>query len=151
VAEGIGAIVVDLDSVIAQSAGRSIPEVFEAEGEAGFRRRETDALRDALASDTPVLVACGGGVVLAPENRVLLTAGAVTVLLTAPLDVLAGRLRHSPNERPLLAGDLDATLAELASRREPLYREVADVVVDVSRRPAEVVAAVLEALEAVDA
>lgn len=137
---------VDLDAVIVQRQGRSIPDLFVAETEAGFRSMETEALRDALGQIDPAVLSCGGGVVLAEENRSLLMASARTVCLTAPLDVLADRLRRSPSERPLLKGDLSARLAALAAERGPLYREVADLVVDVSGKPADVVELVLSAI-----
>jgi shikimate kinase len=137
---------VDLDALIVEREGRSIPDLFAADGETGFRDRETEALRDTLGQTDPVLLSCGGGVVLAAENRSLLMESARIVWLTAPLGLLADRLRRSSTERPLLKGDMSARLAALAAEREPLYLEVADLVVDVSGQPAEVVEDVLSAV-----
>lgn len=146
VARRLSLQLVDLDALIAQRQGRSIPELFAADGEAGFRALETDALRDALGRTDPVLLACGGGVVLAEENRSLLAERALTLWLTAPLDVLADRLRRSPTGRPLLKGDMPTRLAALAAEREPLYRELADLVIDVSGQPADIVEHILSAV-----
>lgn len=122
--------VYDLDATVSQRAGRTIPEIFATDGEPAFRSMETDALRAALASPTPSVIATGGGIVEAEENRELL-AGARVVLLHTTDAVLCDRLRNSSNRRPLLEGDLEANLAALRERRDPLYHQVADVEVEV--------------------
>lgn len=142
----LGVTLIDLDANIAGAAGRSITQIFHDEGEAGFRARETRALRAALTDERGAVVSCGGGVVTVDLNRELLR-GAVTVWLTAPLDVLRGRLARSATKRPLLGGDLGDRLSELAAEREPLYREVATFEVDVDAPIGRVVDRVVEQLE----
>ena len=117
---------VDLDRRIEEQAGAGIPWIFEKEGESGFRRREREALLAALAGDGSV-IACGGGIVLAPDNRRDLRAQALVVQLQAGVDELFQRLARD-RKRPLLqSGDRRARLEELAREREPLYTATADL------------------------
>ena len=138
---------VDLDDVISHDAGRAIPDIFEREGEAGFRRRESEALAATTAPGVPgAVIACGGGVVLAAENRTMLMTRTRCVFLSATPASLVVRL-GSESGRPLLQGDVAHELGALARVREPLYREVAEVTVDVTDRPEdECLALVLDAL-----
>lgn len=131
VAAAWGREVVDLDAVVIERAGCPIPQIFKERGEPEFRRLETDALRDAVARREAVVIATGGGVVEAEENRRALAGGARVVLLEASDEVLVDRLRNSSNRRPLLEGDLEANLAALRARRDPLYHATADLVVTV--------------------
>lgn len=117
---------VELDAEIERAAGATVREIFEREGEAGFREREARALVEASRRD-PSVVSCGGGVVLEPANRITLRASGEVVFLSVPLDVLAARV--SPGaDRPLIRaiGDLERLFRD----REPLYREFAGHVVD---------------------
>jgi len=125
-----GVTAVDIDAKVVEAEGRSIPEIFATEGEARFRELETAALRDAIASPEPVVIATGGGIVESPVNRELL-AGTRVVLLHTTDEVLFERLRNSSNKRPLLEGDLEANVRALRNRRDHLYREVADLEVEV--------------------
>jgi shikimate kinase len=120
---------VDVDAAIEVSAGHSIAAIFETEGEAGFRRRETDTLRAVLAG-APAVIATGGGAVLDAGNRAAMrAAGTVIYLAVDPATQLA-RLQDD-TDRPLLqTADPAGTLAALQALREPLYREVADLVFD---------------------
>jgi shikimate kinase len=129
---------VELDAEIERAAGRPVREIFEREGEAGFRELEAAALVEASAHD-PSVVSCGGGVVLEPANRVTLRATGVVVFLHVPLDVLRQRVAPA-EERPLIRhrGDLERLLAE----REGLYREFAAHVVEGSGPPGEVAEAI---------
>jgi shikimate kinase len=133
---------VDLDVEIARREGRSITEIFEADGEARFRAIEAKELLDASAHD-PAVIACGGGVVLEPANRITLRNTGTCVFLDVPLDVLESRVRPD-TDRPLIraSGDLARILAE----REPLYREFAAHIVDGSGDPGEVADAIVEEL-----
>lgn len=129
----VGRRFVDCDELVADAAGRSIPEIFATEGEAGFRRRESEALAELLASAEPLVVATGGGAVTVAANRELL-GGAVVCWLRARPEVLAARLVDGSG-RPLLAGsedaeELTAQLRRLAAERDRWYEEVADVVLD---------------------
>ena len=85
----LGVPFIDLDDEIARDDGRGITEIFAAEGEAGFRAREAKALVGASTHD-PAVIACGGGVVLEPANRITLRSSGTCVFLDVPLEVLAG-------------------------------------------------------------
>ena len=126
VASRHGAAFVDLDEEIERAAGRGIPEVFEAEGEAGFRRRERDAIEALGPPDTgPGLtrvVAPGGGAIVDPRNRWRLFRGRRAAWLDVRTEVLAQRLRHSPNVRPLIVGrDPMGTIRNLSVARHRFY------------------------------
>ena len=135
-AERSGRPFVDTDEVIVQRAGRSIPEIFAAEGEAGFRDRETAALRELCASGGRIL-ATGGGVVLREENRALLRQNGLLLLLDRPLEALT-----PTGDRPL-ADNLDK-LRALYEARLPVYRAAADARIEVTGSPEETAARMLE-------
>lgn len=135
---------VDLDDAVVAAAGRSIPELFAAEGEDGFRDRESAALRAALAGSAPVVVATGGGVVLRDENRALLADEAVVVWLDAEVGALAARVGDGTG-RPLLADGPEERLRSLDAARRPLYEAVADLRVDTSDLGTDEVVAAVEA------
>ena len=121
-----GAEFVDLDARIEAAAGRPIPAIFAAEGEAGFRARERAAVTALGEADaSPALarvVATGGGTPLDPRNRWALYRGRLAVWLDGPPEILASRLRRSPVSRPLLAGrDPESAIAALAAARERVY------------------------------
>lgn len=122
----------DADEVLAAEAGMPAGEVLRREGEAAFRVREARIAARLLCDDGIFVVSLGGGAVLDPGTRDLLRRPCtLTVLLHAPLDVLAARIRSSPVERPALTPlPLADELAELFRVREPLYQEVADLVLD---------------------
>jgi shikimate kinase len=130
---------VDSDQEIERRCGVKIPVIFEIEGEAGFREREAQAL-DALTALAGIVLATGGGVVLSAENRRNLARRGTVVYLRARPEDLHERVRHDRN-RPLLAtGDPLARLRELHAERDPLYREVADVVVDTGAQSVQALA-----------
>ncbi len=119
----------DVDHEIEARTGVRIPVIFEIEGEAGFRRREVQAIAD-LCQEAGVVLATGGGAVLDPANRKCLKDTGLVVYLSAPPEILYERTRHDRN-RPLLeVGDPLAKLRDLHRQRDPLYREVADVIVE---------------------
>lgn len=120
---------VDTDRVLVDRTGVPVATVFEIEGEEGFRRRESDVLEEVCAEDGRV-VATGGGIVLAEENRRLMREHGTVIYLRARLESLWERTRHD-SSRPLLATpNPKARLAELLKQREPLYRDVAHLIVD---------------------
>lgn len=122
---------VDLDRAIVKRAHKSIPEIFAVLGEEFFRDLEHEALFDALKRRSRSVVACGGGIVVRPENRILLR-DVTTVFLREDTEVLYQRTR-GPG-RPLRAAsreEFDSRHAE----RLPFYREVADHEVEIDGRP----------------
>src|SRR5258706_8357181 len=140
----------DTDRTLVQRTGVPVATIFEIEGEDGFRRRESAVLAD-LAAQEGLVVATGGGAVLAPANRSLMRDSGTVVYLRARLESLWERTRHD-SSRPLLATpNPRATLAELLAAREPLYRETAHVVVDTGAQSASTLAGrVVAALRAHD-
>ncbi len=122
----------DTDHEIERRTGVKIPVIFEIEGEAGFRVRESQALAELAAQDNLVL-ATGGGVVLSAENRAVLKDRGVVVYLRAQPRDLWLRTRHDKNRPLLQTADPLGRLQELYSLRDPLYTEVADLIVDTGR------------------
>ena len=120
----------DSDHVIEDRTGVKIPVIFEIEGEAGFRVRES-AVVDELTALRDIVLATGGGAVLSEKNRDRLRTRGTVVYLRASVRDLLSRTRHDKN-RPLLlqAADPRARLTELYDKRDPLYREVAHLTVD---------------------
>jgi shikimate kinase len=128
-AKSLGKTFVDSDHRIEERTGVDIPTIFDIEGEEGFRKREQQVI-DELTSMQGIVLATGGGAILVKENRQhLVSRGTVIYLRTSVRQQLA-RTRHDRN-RPLLATeDPEKKLTELLAIREPLYTEVADVIVD---------------------
>jgi 3-dehydroquinate synthetase/shikimate kinase len=121
---------IDLDERIETRAGRRIPEIFDEEGEAAFRAQERAAIRELGDPDGAAtvarVVATGGGAVVDPRNRWALYRGRVAVWLDGRPEVLAQRLRRSPNVRPLIVGrDPVAAVRDLGARRERFYAAAA--------------------------
>ncbi len=151
VGSALGRTVVDLDAEVERAAGRSIPELFDTEGESGFRARELTALREAMDAG-PVVIAAGGGLVTTPQAVEELSRATVVWLRASP-GTLAGRLSaegtHTGadpgSKRPLLAsGDGAELLDRLESlwhERHQRYGELAGLVVDVDDLSADRVAA----------
>lgn len=124
---------VDSDHEIEKRCGVKVPLIFDIEGEVGFRARESQTLTE-LATLEGIVLATGGGAVLAEENRRRLAARGTVIYLRATPEDLYERVRQDRN-RPLLATpDPLARLRELYVQRDPLYREIADVVVDTGRQ-----------------
>ena len=123
----------DSDGEIEKRTGVNIDVIFDIEGEPGFRRRETEMLRE-LTAVCGIVLATGGGAVLAPENQVLLKDNGFIIYLKATAEHLAGRLRLD-RRRPLLqSGDKLTKIRELLERREPVYQELADLVIETNER-----------------
>lgn len=148
----LGRPFIDIDRVIEERAGKTVPEIFAGEGEPAFRALEADAVRETLDSDTWAVVAFGGGAVLDAATRDRARRAALVVWLQAPPRELARRVsasttRSGRRARPLLTGGPpEATLEALAAEREAAYREVAHVLVDTTgRSPSQVATAVLGA------
>lgn len=139
-AERFGLEFVDLDALIAEQAGTSVSEIFEHLGEAGFRRLESQALAGALAADG-VLVATGAGAVLDPDNRHCMAQRAFVVHLHVSVAAQLGRLARDRTRPLLLRPDREQVLQQMAARRDPLYRDLADLSLDTDHHvPAEATA-----------
>jgi len=129
----------DSDQEIERRCGVRVPVIFDIEGEMGFRAREEQVIAELCALDGIVL-ATGGGAVLAEENRRRIAAGGTVIYLHARPGYLWQRVRHDRN-RPLLATrDPQRKLEELYAVRDPLYREVAGIVLDTGRQSVQVLA-----------
>ena len=138
-AEALGKRFVDLDEEIVKADGRSIPDIFAAEGEEGFRQKET-AIIAQFAKEGRQLLSCGGGAVKKPENVRLLRQNGVVLFLDRPLDALT-----VGGGRPL-SSSVDALRTMYAERR-PLYLAAADAVVPNETTVADAVKASMEALD----
>lgn len=126
----------DCDRELEERTGASISLIFELEGEEGFRRRERDML-DELTARSGIVLATGGGAVLDSENRARLRSRGFAIYLDAPLDLLAERTSRD-RSRPLLdTPDPRATLGRILNERDPLYRQVADLVVTTNQGTAK--------------
>lgn len=127
-ARRLGRTFLDLDHEIEASTGVRIPVIFEFEGEAGFRKREAEMLAT-IATRRAQVVATGGGAVLRAENRTVMKQSGMVVYLAAEPTVLLERTRLDQN-RPLLrvTNPLE-TLISLHAQRDPLYREIADLII----------------------
>jgi len=135
-ARRLGWAFVDADRELEARLGVPVATIFELEGEAGFRRRET-ALIDELTRHASIVLATGGGAVLDPVNREVLRERGRVVYLRASVGDLWHRLRRD-KVRPLLrTADPRARIEELVALRDPLYRESAHLVVDTGRQPIE--------------
>lgn len=132
-AERLGLDFYDSDLQIEASTGADIPWIFDVEGEAGFRAREARMLNE-LTRKRNIVLATGGGAVLSEENRKRLRKRGVVVYLRATAEQLTERTAKDQS-RPLLRdADPEGRIRELLAERDPLYRDVADLVVDASRR-----------------
>ncbi|GAB3474522.1 shikimate kinase AroK [Azotobacter salinestris] len=128
----------DSDKEIEQRTGADIPWIFDVEGEKGFREREQAMIGELCASDGIVL-ATGGGAVLRPENRIALRAGGRIVYLHASVAQQLERTSRDRNRPLLRAADPGRVLSDLMLIRDPLYREIADLVVETDERPPRMV------------
>ena len=128
VADALGCPFLDLDDIIVKKAGRSIPEIFKADGEQGFRRLEKDALEKTVAkyAENTAVLALGGGTVTVPGAVKLLQEKTLCIYLEADIDTLIARLQGQTEGRPLADENMAARLAQ----REPLYREASHVTID---------------------
>jgi shikimate kinase len=128
-ARRLGKTFYDCDHEVERATGVRIPVIFEIEGEAGFRARESRMLAE-LAAANDIVLATGGGAVLKPENRKVLSEHGTVVYLRASPHELWQRTRHDRNRPLLQTGNPLGKLTELYGQRDPLYREIADIIVD---------------------
>lgn len=141
VANVLGYDFVDLDRMIEAEDGRTVAEIFEAEGEAGFREREAAALRR-TGQRMPLVVACGGGALVNEANLYWALAHGTVVYLRVPARQLVLRIRHGRSRRPLMLDaegkvlplpELRKRIDGLLARRKPFYRR-AHLTIDVGNR-----------------
>ena len=124
----------DLDHELEARCGVRVADIFDIEGEQGFRRREA-ALLDECTQRPAIVLATGGGAVLSPENRRVLRERGIVIYLHAGVDELFRRVGRDPGRPLLQADDPRRRLAELLVQREPLYREVAGLVFETGDLP----------------
>ena len=138
----------DTDAEIEARTGADIPWIFEIEGESGFREREHRIL-SSLCEEAPAVIATGGGAVVTEANRVLMATSGFVVYLEATVKEQVRRTKKD-EKRPLLADkNRQEVLSELMKTREPLYLEVADLVLPTAGRNArELAQEIMEALPA---
>jgi len=123
-ADHIGCSFADLDEEIVRYEERSIPEIFAAEGDAGFRLCETAAL-ECSVDEPPCIIATGGGIITREENIAIMRRHGLVVWLNRPLEDMILTVRQ--DTRPNLAGDKEARMRTLFAAREALYRRAAHI------------------------
>ena len=122
----------DADHLIEERCGVKIPVIFEMEGEEGFRKREAQTIRE-ITTEENIVLATGGGSILLPENREALKKNGTVIYLHANPIELWHRTKGG-NERPLLRnGDAKVILENLYKIRDPLYREIADYIIETGK------------------
>jgi len=134
-AQQLGKTFIDSDEEIQQRTGVTIPHIFDVEGEEGFRQREASVIQDLVRRDNMVL-ATGGGVVLSAQSRAALRGNGIVVYLNSTVADLWQRTRHDRNRPLLQTADPRARLKELYELRDPLYTQVADLVMPTGKQSA---------------
>lgn len=134
---------IDSDHELEARTGVSIPLIFELEGENGFRDRE-ETLLDELTQHSNIVLATGGGAVLRANNRMRLRQRGLVVYLKADVNELLQRTRFDKNRPLLRTPNPKAKLEALLLERDPLYREVADVIFDSSHQSVPTLTRMLE-------
>lgn len=128
----------DSDKEIEQRTGASIPLIFDVEGEQGFREREHAAIKE-LCQIEGVVLATGGGAVLRSDNRQVLSAGGRVIYLCTSVEQQLDRTSRDRNRPLLQTPNPREILTNLMAVRDPLYREIADIVVQTDERPPRLV------------
>ena len=128
----------DSDKVIEERTGVSIPTIFAVEGEAGFREREEQVIAD-LTTLPNVLIATGGGSVLRDINREHIKAGGKVIYLRASAEQLFQRIKHDKSRPLMQTANPMQTLRDLLKAREPLYMEVADLIMPTGKQKVNII------------
>jgi len=118
---------IDTDHLIEDRCGADIPWIFDIEGEQGFRKRETAVLEE-ISTTSNSVIATGGGVVMSPENHILLKKAGKVVYLNAPVDVLFQRVAKDKSRPLLQVENPRAAYEQIFLQRDPIYRELAEVI-----------------------
>jgi len=141
----------DSDKEIERRTGANIPWIFDVEGESGFRARETQVISE-LSCLKQVILATGGGAMMREENRDAVSRAGFVIYLNTSVDQQYNRT-HKDKNRPLLQGDKDAykVLSDLFELRDPIYRSVADLVLDTDKKSLKmIVKDIINAIEKSD-
>ncbi len=128
-ARALGLKFIDSDREIEARTGVDIPLIFELEGESGFRKREQEVI-DELSAIPDIVLATGGGAVLDPQNRQNLVSRGNVIYLQTSVDQQLQRTAHDRNRPLLQTDDPRGKLEQLLAERDPLYREIADIVIE---------------------
>ena len=123
----------DSDKVIEDRCGADIPWIFDKEGEAGFREREESVI-DELTQQKGIVLSTGGGAVLRSENRQHLASRGTVIYLCTSVDQQLARTARDRNRPLLQTADPEAVLRKLFAERDPLYRSVADIIIETDQR-----------------
>jgi 3-dehydroquinate synthase len=142
-AKQMGKTFIDSDEEIQRRTGVTIPHIFDVEGEAGFRQRESVVLED-LTKRRDIVLATGGGAVINPQNRAVLKQGGVVIYLKSNVHDLWQRTRHDSNRPLLQTANPRAKLQELFEQRNPLYSEIADIVMHTGKQSVHVLLQLLQ-------
>ena len=119
---------IDVDNEIETMTGADIQWIFDMEGEEGFRNRESKVLKGLIETSRSSIIATGGGIVLRRQNRSMLQEGGQVVYLSATKGQLYERTRNDKNRPLLQVDDRRAVIDQLVEHRDPLYREIADLI-----------------------
>ena len=138
---------IDMDNEIETMAGADIQWIFDMEGEEGFRNRESKVLEGLIETSRSSIIATGGGIVLRSQNRSMLREGGQVVYLSATKGQLYERTRKDKNRPLLQVDDRRAVIDQLVKNRDPLYREIADLIFSSgSIQPSKIAKKLAEAL-----
>src|SRR5450830_203982 len=135
IAKQLGMVFYDSDHEVERKTGVKIPLIFELEGEAGFRKRETSTLEE-LSQLTNIVMATGGGAVLLPENREFLKNNGIIIYLRGSVHDLWLRTRNDKTRPLLQGGNIKQKLERLYVERDPIYTALADLIVDTGAQSA---------------
>jgi len=131
-AQDLGVGFIDTDKEIEKKAGADISWIFEVEGENGFRKRETMALKKSIEKDD-IVISTGGGIITVEKNSELMKAKGKVIYLKTPLEVQVERTKKD-KKRPLLAGmNKKEILMGLKKERDPKYQSIADITINLSQ------------------
>ncbi|MBN2396892.1 MAG: shikimate kinase [Deltaproteobacteria bacterium] len=135
--ERLGLPFIDTDGLVMLDTGMSVDEIVREGGWPLFRQKEREVIKG-LSSADDVIIAPGGGAIEDPQNREVLRKNGLFVWLTADVEIIVERMRsdlkNTDQRPPLSGGDLQAEVMEMTRKREPVYRELADLTIDTSHK-----------------